>query len=973
MAKKRVHEIAKEIKAQGIELEPKELLKELQELDFPVKSHSSSLDEEMANSAIEKIIQRHKPTPAPKIKAAGFVVRRRAVAPPSVQKHPETSSGTAAKPPVVRAHGVGAVPKPAGTGMPAAGRGETAAPATRTAVGKAISASSPEKSASPVAAASVKPLAGKSAAAPETTGTQPSLGAEQNAHAAAENAARTGREAPVSVGKSERPAEASTAAGQARPAAIEPKKEVIVSGDQARTASRGAGGRLKTQQAGTAESSNPAPVDPKTLHPTANQAVVISRPLIPIRRVTPTSAADSARRNIPQAPGPRAISVVREISVGPGSGGRRDFGDTSRDQPSRKRSGARQDMKESYSKQELLDLARGRTVMPPLRAGKKKKPLKKGVKTQITQMADEKKVIKIDESINIADLSQTLGVKAAELIKKLMGLGMMATMSSDLDIDTATLLVSDYGWRVEKTGFEIGDYIAEVADAPEDLVSRPPVVTIMGHVDHGKTSLLDAIRNARVAAGEAGGITQHIGAYSVETEGGRRVTFLDTPGHEAFTAMRARGAKVTDLVVIVVAADDGVMPQTREAINHAKAAEVPILVAINKMDKPGANPQHVKNQLMEFGLVDESLGGDTIMVPVSAKTKMGLDNLLEMILLQSEVLDLKSNPNRKAHGTVVEAKLEKGRGPVATVIVSDGTLRVGDAIVSGTQSGKIRAMQNDKGEKVTEVPPGYPVEIVGMTGVPTAGDDFDVVESESAAKEIALHRTEKEREKELTASAKVRLEDLFAKASEGTLKELKLVIKADVQGSAEAVSSSLAKLATKKVGVKIIHTGVGGINGNDVMLAAASDAIIVGFNVRPELKASEMASQQGVDIRLYSIIYEAVDEVQKAMEGLLEPTKKEKTLGRAEVRNTFNVPKVGTIAGCFVIDGKMTRSAQVRLLRDSKVVYTGKVASLRRFKDDVKEVEKGYECGLSIENFGDIKQGDVIEAFEVEIIRQSLD
>ena len=644
----------------------------------------------------------------------------------------------------------------------------------------------------------------------------------------------------------------------------------------------------------------------------------------------------------------------------------------SKEQQAKKRTGVRQGMKESFSKQELVDLARGRSSLPPLRAGKKKKPLKKGVKTQITQMAEEKKVIKISESISVADLSQTLGVKATELIRKLIGLGMMVTINSPLDVDTATLLVGDYGWRVEKTGFEIENYISDVESAPEDLVSRPPVVTIMGHVDHGKTSLLDAIRHARVAAGEAGGITQHIGAYSVETESGQRVTFLDTPGHEAFTAMRARGAKVTDLVVIVVAADDGVMPQTREAINHAKAAEVPILVAINKMDKPGANPQHVKNQLMEFGLVDESLGGDTIMVPVSAKTKVGLDALLEMILLQSEVLELKANPARKAKGTVVEAKLEKGRGPVATVIVSEGTLRVGDAIVTGTQSGKIRAMQDDRGEKVDEVLPGFPVEIIGLTGVPSAGDEFDIVENETAAKEIAGHRLQKEREKELTKSAKVRLEDLFAKANQGEIKSLKLVIKADVQGSVEAVSESLSKLSTAKVAVEVIHSGVGGINGNDVMLASASDAIIVGFNVRPELKAAEMAQQQGVDIRLYSIIYEAVDEVQKAMEGLLEPTRREKVQGRAEVRNIFTVPKVGTIAGCFVVDGKIARSSQVRLLRDSKVVYTGKIGSLRRFKDDVREVEKGYECGLSIENFSDIKQGDFIEAFEVEIIRPSL-
>lgn len=955
MAKKRVHEIAKEIKAQGIELEPKELLSELQALDFPVKSHSSSLDEDLANAAVEKIVQKHRPA-APVVKAAGFVVRRRAPA----KVTPPTAP---AAPAPVRAPEKAAIPAPRPTPPPAAPEPVTpaVAPATPAVPSTAIPA--------PVAHAPETPVAAK----PEVVACAEASSNEEKVVAAVESSSRTEDAPQAAVGAETKTSAGEETSAQSTPAVEapkprEPKREMVVTGDagQARGVAKPSGVRPKPA---TVQPPQPAAVDPRTLRPTANQAVVISRPLIPIRRVTPIS--DAAKR-IPQAPGPRAIGPVRELTVGTNYLGRREFTDVSKEQQAKKRTGVRQGMKESFSKQELVDLARGRSSLPPLRAGKKKKPLKKGVKTQITQMAEEKKVIKISESISVADLSQTLGVKATELIRKLIGLGMMVTINSPLDVDTATLLVGDYGWRVEKTGFEIENYISDVESAPEDLVSRPPVVTIMGHVDHGKTSLLDAIRHARVAAGEAGGITQHIGAYSVETESGQRVTFLDTPGHEAFTAMRARGAKVTDLVVIVVAADDGVMPQTREAINHAKAAEVPILVAINKMDKPGANPQHVKNQLMEFGLVDESLGGDTIMVPVSAKTKVGLDALLEMILLQSEVLELKANPARKAKGTVVEAKLEKGRGPVATVIVSEGTLRVGDAIVTGTQSGKIRAMQDDRGEKVDEVLPGFPVEIIGLTGVPSAGDEFDIVENETAAKEIAGHRLQKEREKELTKSAKVRLEDLFAKANQGEIKSLKLVIKADVQGSVEAVSESLSKLSTAKVAVEVIHSGVGGINGNDVMLASASDAIIVGFNVRPELKAAEMAQQQGVDIRLYSIIYEAVDEVQKAMEGLLEPTRREKVQGRAEVRNIFTVPKVGTIAGCFVVDGKIARSSQVRLLRDSKVVYTGKIGSLRRFKDDVREVEKGYECGLSIENFSDIKQGDFIEAFEVEIIRPSL-
>ncbi len=902
MAKKRVHEIAKELKSQGIEMDNKELVSELQALDFDVKSHSSSMDEDQAVVAIEKILQKRKPKPAPApVQAVGFVVRRRKVeaAPPQVL--PASAEAPAAQ---VEAPEV-AEPE--------------VAPVEEVVAQRALV---------------TEELVPLKPGAAEVQAEAPAAAQPVAAVAASEPVGQAGAAQPVQV----LPAPAAAAAAEAsmpKPASVRPQ---------------------------------PPSVDPRTLRPTATQAVVISRPLIPVRRVTPPS---DAHKRIPAAPGQRAIGEVREFKVGTDFLGRREFLDVTKDH-AKKKTGARQDARTSVSKQELVDLARGRPALP-IRAGKKRKPTKKGAKTQITQMAEEKKVIKIEAAITVADLSKTLGVKATELIRKLMSSGTMATINTPLDVETAAVLASDYGWRVEKKGFELENYISEAESPPEELETRPPVVTIMGHVDHGKTSLLDAIRHARVAQGEAGGITQHIGAYSVDTEGGKPVTFLDTPGHEAFTAMRARGAKVTDLVVIVVAADDGVMPQTREAVNHAKAAEVPILVAINKIDKPAANPQHVKNQLMEFGLVDESLGGDTIMVPVSAKTKVGLDNLLEMILLQSEVLDLKSNPSRPARGTVVEAKIEKGRGPVATVIVSEGTLKAGDALVTGTQHGKVRAMLNDRGEKVDTVLPGFPAEVLGLSGVPTAGDDFYVVETEAAAKEIATHRQLKEREKDLSKTAKVRLEDLFAKAQHGEVKELKLVVKADVQGSVEAVSESLQKLSGAKVTVSIIHAGVGGPNETDVMLASASNGIIIGFNVRPEPKAAEVAAQQGVDIRSYTIIYEAVDEVRKAMEGLLEPTRRERTMGRAEVRNLFSVPKLGTIAGCAVVDGKIARSALVRLIRDSKQIYQGKIGSLRRFKDDVREVASGFECGMSIENYTDIKQGDIIEAYEIEEIRPSLD
>ena len=505
----------------------------------------------------------------------------------------------------------------------------------------------------------------------------------------------------------------------------------------------------------------------------------------------------------------------------------------------------------------------------------------------------------------------------------------------------------------------------------EDLKPRPPVVTIMGHVDHGKTSLLDAIRTANVTAGEAGGITQHIGAYDVELEG-KKITFLDTPGHEAFTAMRARGAKATDIVILVVAADDGVMPQTKEAINHSKAAGVPIIIAINKMDKPDANPERVKQELTEFELVPEEWGGETIFVEVSAKQHTNLDQLLEMILLQAEVLDLKANPDKRAKGVVVEARLDKGRGPVATVLVQEGTLKIGDPIVTGVHFGRVRTMTNDRGDRLEEAGPSIPVEVTGLSGVPDAGDAFHSVEDEKAAKDVAQHRQQKLREAELAKTSKISLEQLYARIQQGDVKELKVILKGDVQGSVEAVKDSLLKLSTEACRLVVIHTGVGGIIESDVSLASASDAIVLGFNVRPEPKAASLAESEGVDIRLYNIIYDAVADIRDAMEGLLAPTLQEKYLGRAEVRETFSVSKVGMIAGCYVTDGKLLRGSQVRLLRDNVVVWQGKMSSLKRFKDDVREVATGYECGIGLENYNDIKVGDVIEAFEIEAIKTTL-
>jgi translation initiation factor IF-2 len=630
--------------------------------------------------------------------------------------------------------------------------------------------------------------------------------------------------------------------------------------------------------------------------------------------------------------------------------------------------------KEGFKKTELLE-KRERLFEPGPRSGKGKRKDKDrvsvGKKTEITVPKAIKRVIKISETITVGELAKRMGIKANDLIRALMKMGLMATINHPLDLDTSTLLASDFGYEIENVAIDIDEMLEAAPDAPESLMTRPPVVTIMGHVDHGKTSLLDAVREANVIAGEAGGITQHIGAYDVELNG-RKITFLDTPGHEAFTAMRARGAKVTDIVILVVAADDGVMPQTREAVNHSKAAGVPIIVAINKIDKPEAKPERVKQELMELGLVASEWGGDTTFVEVSAKKRLNLGELLEMILLQADVMDLKANPDKLARGTIVEAKLDKGRGPVATVLVQEGTLKVGDYFVAGVHFGRVRAMQNDRGDKLPAAGPSMPVEVVGFGGVPDAGDVFVMMPDEKQAKEIAQHRQQKIRETELARHSKLSLEQLYEKIQMGEVKDLNVIVKGDVQGSVEAVSESLRKLTTDAIRLNVLHSSVGAITETDVNLATASNAIILGFNVRPEVKAQNLAEKEGVDLRLYNIIYDAVDDIKKAMEGLLEPTLREKSLGRAEVREVFSVPKVGSVAGCFVRDGKVVRNAQVRLLRDNVVVYEGKMSSLRRFKDDVKEVMSGYECGIGLENYNDIKVGDVIEAFEIEKVAATL-
>ena len=579
--------------------------------------------------------------------------------------------------------------------------------------------------------------------------------------------------------------------------------------------------------------------------------------------------------------------------------------------------------------------------------------------------------VQIPAEISVGELASRMKKTGAEVVKCLMKNGVMASLSQMIDFDTAAIIAEEMGCKVEQEVVVTIEekLIDDHQDAEEDLVPRAPVVVVMGHVDHGKTSLLDYIRNAHVASGEAGGITQHIGAYQVQVDG-RPITFLDTPGHAAFTSMRARGAQVTDIAVLVVAADDGIMPQTVEAINHAKAAGVSIIVAINKMDKPEANPDRIKQQLTEYELVPEEWGGDTICVPVSAKTGMGLDNLLEMILLVADTMELTANPNRMAKGTVIEAKLDTGRGPVATVLIQTGTLHSGEAVIAGTAVGRVRVMTNDKGQKVEEAGPSCPVEITGLAEVPAAGDIFNAVEDERLARELVEKRRMEQKEEEFKRYQKVTLDNLFEHISEGEVLELPVIVKGDVQGSVEAVRQSLEKLSNEEVRVRVIHGAVGAVSESDVMLANASHAIIVGFNVRPDPTAKANAERDGVEIRLYRIIYDAIEEIEAAMKGMLKPKTEEVELGRAEIRNVYKITGVGAVAGCYVLDGKMVRSANIRVVRDGIIIADDKMASLRRFKDDVKEVAQGYECGITLEKFSDLKNGDIFEAYEIREVKE---
>ena len=914
MKKVRVYELAKEAG-----LENKELVSRLQEWGFAVKSHSSSLDEDVALKVREKLGLVQTETEEKRVQQRGqtTIIRRRKAVPVTAEEvEPEPLAEEEAEV-ATAAPQVEVEPLPEEKGEPETA--EAAAPETPAV--EIAAAQEPkiepvqEELAAPAVpemaeVAETAPAAPQEPAAPEGEVAKPEGAREERPR---RGLARIIKKAAITITPAPPP--------PPRPRPTGPRP----GGPAGRPTGRPTG---RPPVGGVGVPPSPPPVDEagKPKHKAAKRFV----------RFEHESEAERARRAAAGKQRPRrqadvSIDEVDELGVALPSG-----------------------------------LRVGRGVRG---GGKKFKPVKTEAPAETKAI---KKRITVHETITVSDIAHRMGVKASEVIAKLMRLGVMATVNQAMDVDTATLLATEFGYEVEQgVTEEHGIINLEEQESGGEMVPRPPVVTVMGHVDHGKTSILDAIRKTDVAAGEAGGITQHIGAHYVRSPQGD-VVFLDTPGHAAFTEMRSRGAQVTDLVVLVVAADDGVMEQTKEAVNHARAAKVPILVCINKIDKANADPMRVKRELADLNLLSEEWGGDVIFCETSAKQGTGIDNLMENILLQAEVLDLKADPNRRARGHVIEAQLHKGRGPVATVLVQQGTLKVGDYCVVGQHWGKVRSMVNDKGEMVKEAGPAMPVEVQGLSGVPQAGDEFVVVPDEKMAKNVSTERQMKSREVELASDTKISLDNLFAKLKESEIKELRITLRTDVQGTLEAFGSALEKLSTDEIKVKILHSGTGAITESDVLLAAASDALIIGFNVRPSAKAQELAKQEKVEIRYYDVIYHALEDIQKAMVGMLEPEFEENVIGTAEVRQTFQVSRVGTIDGVGVSTGKVERNAKVRLLRDGVVVYTGSLSSLKRFKDDVKEVLAGYECGLSLENFNDLKVGDTLEFFVMKEVAREL-
>ncbi len=941
MAKIRIYELARDFNMTN-----KALLEKIRDLDLPVKSHMSSLDED-AVAKIKAHIFGGKGEQVEETRVKPTVIRRRRKV---VAKEPEAPSAEEAP-----AEEAPKVEEPtaeaAAEAPPEKAAVEAQQPAAETAEAEAAA---PEESPAPEEAAA-KPAAGVIRRRPKEAArivkkAEPPAPVQPEAPPAEETPAE---EAP----KVEEPATEAAAEAPPEKAPETPDTEAAAEKKPAEKAEAPVGGK-------PADEKVPAPEKP-------------AEPVVkPLARIKKRLAKKETPAKIIKLGPPPELRTERPAATGvpgpPAGAGDRDAG-----KKGRKKDKDRKFFKKKISFRrkavvEGADLYSGGGRGRRGRKGAKGKAASASAqKTQITTAKAIKRRIKIDETIVLSDLAKRMGIKSNELIMKLMGMGVMATVNQTIDFDTAALVAAEFNYELEKAVFEEEAVLKVQEDEPGKLVERPPVVTVMGHVDHGKTSLLDVIRKTRVTQSEAGGITQHIGAYKVETDKGQ-IVFLDTPGHEAFTAMRSRGASVTDIVVLVVAADDGVMPQTVEAINHARAAEVPIIVAINKIDKANADPERVQRELAENGLTPEDWGGDTIFVKVSAKQNQGIDELLEMIMLQAEILELKANPDKLASGHVVEAKLDSGRGPVATVLIQEGTLHTGEPVVCGVHYGKVRSLINDRGERIESAGPATPVEILGLSGVPMAGDELIALKDEKDAKQVSEHRLQKQRAKELAKTSRMSLDKLFEKMSEGEIKDLNIILKADVHGSIEALRDSLTKLSNDEVRINIVHAATGTITESDVSLAAVSDAIIIGFNVRPSPKVQALANDEQIDMRYYNVIYNVIKDVKDAIVGMMSSTFEEQVLGQAEVREVFHVPKVGAIAGCYVTDGKIERGRQVRLLRDGVVNYEGKIASLRRFKDDVKEVQSGYECGIGIENYNDIKVGDIIECFYLEEIKPEL-
>lgn len=931
--KKRVYELARELNMTN-----KDLLEKISSLDLGLNSHMSALDE-THEAKIRQLVQGGPEPDLEEKRVKPTVIRRRRKATDAESDTPATAEGEA---PAETATGTETTAEaPAAAAAPS----EETAAATEEATPSEKPASKPARKKKEEAAARViarpavpepeappapeagEQVPGPSEAAPEAPSAEapePPAEALPTETAAEVPASETIPTEPVASVESPAASEASAEAPAAKEDAPKPKAK--------KKKKEAAAKIIKLPER------PPAPPEPEPEAPTAPAAMV---------------EAEAPKSDRSKKKGKKKTEVEEE----------------SQDKKFLKK-------KISFRKKEVVegaDLYSDRGKGRKGRKGGKAKSMPATQKTQITTAKAIKRRIRIDDTIVLSDLAKRMGIKAGEMIARLMSNDVMVTVNQTIDFDTATLVAAEFGYEVEKAAFE-EETILQTAqpDDPENLSHRPPVVTIMGHVDHGKTSLLDVIRKSRVTAGEAGGITQHIGAYLVSTDKGH-IAFLDTPGHEAFSAMRSRGAHITDIVILVVAADDGVMPQTVEAINHAKAAKVPVIVAVNKMDKPDADPDRVQRQLAEIGITPEAWGGDTIFVHVSAKQETGIDELMEMILLQAEVLELKANPDKLASGHVVEAKLDSGRGPVATVLVKEGTLKTGDPVVCGVHHGKVRALIDDRGQKVDQAGPSHPVELIGLSGVPMAGDEMVALKDEKDAKQVSQHRFQKQRAKELAKTSRLSLDKLYERMQEGEVKELNVIIKADVDGSMEAIRDSLVKLSNEEVAINVMHAATGTITESDISLAAVSEAIIIGFNVRPNPKVQEMANEENVDIRYHNIIYNVIKEIKDAIVGLMKSTFEERFLGRAEVREVFHVPKVGAIAGCYVTDGKIERGKLTRLLRDGVVIYDGKNNSLKRYKDDAKEVQSGYECGIGLENFNDIKVGDIIETYYVEEIRPEVE